>query len=225
MKVLAVSDRVLDNLYTANVRKKYPGIDLIIGCGDVPFYYLEFLISAFDVPLFYVRGNHDTIPQYTIDGRTLTSVQGGINLHAQVVKLNGFIFAGFEGSMRYRPNAPLMYTESEMRWELLRALPQLLWQRFRHGRVVDVLVTHSPPFGIHDRPDLAHTGFRVFRDIIRFLKPRYLLHGHVHVYRHDAQRVTEVDQTRVVNIYPYRILDIAEDLLVEDGAGEASPGA
>lgn len=208
MKALAVSDRVLGHLYSSNVRARYPDIDLLIGCGDIPFYYLEFLISALDVPLLYVRGNHDTTPQYTIDGRVLTSVQGGIDVHAQLVDIGGLGFVGLEGSMRYRPNAPLMYNESEMRWQVMRLLPRLLWRRIRCGRALDVLIAHSPPFGIHDKPDLAHTGFRVFRDLIRFLKPRYFLHGHVHIYRQDVQRVTRIGKTTVVNVYPYRVLDL-----------------
>ena len=69
MKVLAVSDRVLDRIYTPNVREKYPGVELVIGCGDLPFYYLEFLISSLDVPLIYILGNHDGGPQYTSDNR------------------------------------------------------------------------------------------------------------------------------------------------------------
>lgn len=213
MKLLAVSDRVLGHLYSSNVRSRYPDIDLLIGCGDVPFYYLEFLVSALDVPLLYVRGNHDTGPQYTVDGRVLTAVQGGIDLHASITECEGLVFAGFEGSMRYRPNAPLMYTESEMRWQVMRLLPRFFWRRIRYGHALDVLVAHSPPFGIHDRPDLAHTGFRVFRDLIRFLKPRFFLHGHIHVYRQDVPRVTKIDQTTVVNVYPYRVLDLEERLL------------
>lgn len=211
MRALAVSDRVLGHLYSTNVRSTYPNVDLLIGCGDLPFYYLEFLISALDIPLFYVRGNHDTSPQYTTDGRTLSSVQGGIDLHGRVIDYRGWIIAGLEGSMRYRPNVPLMYSEGEMRWEIMRLLPQLLWRRFRDGRAVDILVTHSPPFGIHDRPDRAHTGFRIFRQLIHYLKPRYFLHGHVHVYRQDVPRETRVDQTTVINVYPYRILELEKE--------------
>lgn len=208
MKILAVSDRVLDHIYSSNVHEYYPDVDVLIGCGDLPFYYLEFLISALNVPLVYVRGNHDAGPQYTVDGRTLTSVQGGVDLHGRIVNIDGITVAGLEGSMRYRPNAPLMYNEIEMRWEALRMLPQLLWRRLRYGRAVDFFVTHAPPYDIHDRPDLAHKGFRVFRTIIRYLKPRYFLHGHIHVYRQNAQRVTEVDETTVINVYPYRLLEL-----------------
>lgn len=208
MKILALSDRVLGHIYSTNVKNHYPDVDLLIGCGDLPFYYLEFLISALDTPLVYVKGNHDGGPQYTVDGRTLTSVQGGADLHCQIVNVNGLVMAGLEGSMRYRPNAPLMYSETEMRWEAVRFLPQLLWRRIRYGRSVDIFVTHSPPYGIHDRSDLAHRGFQVFRTIIRYFKPRYFLHGHIHVYRQDVKRVTQVDDTTVINVYPYRLLEL-----------------
>lgn len=208
MKILAVSDRVMGNLYHAHVHQAYPDVDLIIGCGDLPFYYLDFLVSALDVPLLYVRGNHDGTPQYTMDGRVLTGVPGGLDIHGRVVTLQGLTLAGLEGSMRYRPDDPLMYSEGEMGWEMTRLLPQLLWRRFRYGRALDILVTHSPPYQIHDRRDRAHSGFKLFHDFMRLFRPRYLLHGHVHVYRRDVPCVTRYQDTIVVNVYPYRLLNL-----------------
>jgi Icc-related predicted phosphoesterase len=207
MRILAVSDRVLDSLYSSDVKRKFQAVDLIIGCGDLPFYYLEFLVCALDVPLVYVKGNHDQGPQYTADNRALVDVQGGQNIHGRVLNVNGLLLAGLEGSMRYRPQAPLMYTESEMRWQAARLLPHLLWNRLRYGRFADIFVTHSPPFGIHDRPDLPHTGFKFFLTFMRLFKPRYLLHGHVHIYRQDDARLTQFDQTAVLNVYPYCVFD------------------
>lgn len=211
MKIMAVSDRVLDSIYCSNIREKYPDIDFLIGCGDLPFYYLEFLVSAFDVPLVYVRGNHDTGPQYTVEGRVLTGVQGGMDIHGQVVQVKGLLIAGLEGSMRYRPNAPLMYSEQEMRFQLARLIPRLAWYRQRHGRSPDFFVTHSPPYGIHDQPDLAHTGFKIFLPFLRLFKPRYHLHGHIHLYRQDIPRVTQFEQTTVINVFPYRVFDYDPD--------------
>jgi Icc-related predicted phosphoesterase len=207
MKILAVSDRVMDRLYSTSVTRNYPDVDLLIGCGDLPFYYLEFLISSLNVPLVYVLGNHDLGPQYTADGRVLTSVPGGRDIHGRVVQAEGILLAGLEGSMRYRPSAPLMYTEAEMRYQVSRLLPGLLWNRIRHGRYLDILVTHSPPLHLHDRRDQAHTGFRIFLNLMRWFKPRYLLHGHVHIYRQDAIRETDFEQTRVINVYPMHILE------------------
>lgn len=207
MRILAVSDRVLDQLYCSDVRSKYPAIDLIIGCGDLPYYYLEFLVSALDTSLVYVLGNHDGGPQYTADGKILTRAQGGINIHKRVIAQEGLLIAGLEGSMRYRSNTPLMYTEQEMIWNVLTLMPQLLWIRWRYGRFLDILVTHSPPFRIHDGKDIAHTGFKIFRSLMRWFQPKYLLHGHMHVYRNDVPRVTEYHQTTVINVYPYRIFE------------------
>ena len=33
--------------------------DLILGCGDLPFEYLDHLKAVTEVPLCYIRGNHD----------------------------------------------------------------------------------------------------------------------------------------------------------------------
>jgi uncharacterized protein len=207
MKIMAVSDRVVDRLYCSQLRQKYPDIDLLVGCGDLPLYYLEFLVSALEAPLLYVRGNHDLPPQYTFDGRVLTQVQGGFDVHGRVVEVEGLLIGGLEGSMRYRPDAPFMYTETEMRLEVARLLPALMFNRLLHGRCLDLLITHSPPFGIHDNQDLAHTGFKVFRTLMRLCRPRYLLHGHVHVYQPDVPRVTDFYQTTVINVYPYHVFD------------------
>lgn len=207
MRIMAVSDRVVEQLYSTTIRENHPGIDLLIGCGDLPFYYLEFLVSVLDAPLIYVRGNHDIGPQYTFEGRVLTEVRGGVDIHQRLIPIDELLVAGLEGSMRYRPQAPYMYSESEMTMQVLRLAPQLLWNRSRYGRALDILVTHSPPFAIHDGRDLAHTGFKIFRTIMRQFRPRYLLHGHMHVYRNDVPRVTRFEETTVINVYPYRIFD------------------
>ena len=208
MKILAVSDRVLDKLYSGTIRQTYSDVDLMIGCGDLPFYYLDFLTSAIDAPLVYVRGNHDDGPQYAVDGRVWRDVRGGTDIHGKVVTRKGLILAGLQGSMRYKAHADYMYTEAEMRRVVAQLVPRLLWNRQRLGRALDVLVTHSPPFGIHDRPDLPHTGFKVFLSFLRLFKPRYHLHGHVHIYRQDEITQTQFEETTIINVYPYRLLEM-----------------
>lgn len=201
MKILAVSDRVVPYLYTSDVKEKYGDVDYVFGCGDLPFYYLEFLHSALDARVFYVRGNHDQSPQYTSDGRVLRHVQGGVDLHTRAVYIKGLLVAGLEGSMRYRPNTPHMYTESEMRRQIYGLLPALVWNRVRYGRPVDVLITHSPPFGIHDQPDLPHTGFKVFLNLLKLAEPKLMIHGHVHLYKKKNQ-FSRFGNTTIVNVYP-----------------------
>ena len=208
MKIRAVSDGVLDKLYSGTIRQTYSDVDLMIGCGDLPFYYLDFLTSAIDAPLVYVRGNHDEGPQYAVDGRVWRDVRGGVDIHGKVVARKGLILAGLQGSMRYKAHADYMYTEAEMRRVVAQLVPRLLWNRQRLGRALDVLVTHSPPFGIHDRPDLPHTGFKVFLSFLRLFKPRYHLHGHVHIYRQDEITQTQFEETTIINVYPYRLLEM-----------------
>jgi uncharacterized protein len=87
-------------------------------------------------------------------------------------------------------------------------VPRLIWNKRRFGRALDILVTHSPPFGIHDRPDLPHTGFKVFLSFLRLFKPRYHLHGHIHVYRQDTIVKSHFEETTIINVYPYSVLSI-----------------
>lgn len=216
MNILAVSDRVLDYLYCADVGYKFPNIDLLVGCGDLPFYYLEFLLSALDRHLVYVRGNHDRGPQYTAAGQVLEEVTGGVDIHGRCVQRDGVLIAGLEGSMRYRPNAPYMYTESEMRLQVAALLPTLLQNKLRYGRYLDILVTHSPPFGIHDKPDLPHTGFKIFLKFLQWFRPQYLLHGHIHRYSQTAPRFTQYYDTAVINVYPYYTLSYTPPPLKKD---------
>jgi Icc-related predicted phosphoesterase len=207
---MAVSDRIVDQLYSSTIHDRFADVDLLIGCGDLPYYYLDYLVSAMNRPLLYVRGNHDIGPQYTADGRVLYDVPGGLDVHGRVVEREGLLIAGLEGSMRYKPNAPHMYTDKEMSWSVYRLMPQLMWNAARYGRYLDILITHSPPFGIHDGQDLAHQGFKAFRSFIQRFRPRYLLHGHIHVYRQDIPRVTRIGDTTVINVYPYRVFDYEE---------------
>jgi Icc-related predicted phosphoesterase len=118
------------------------------------------------------------------------------------------LVGGIEGSMRYRPEGECMYTDYEIALKLARMTPGLVFNRLRHGRYLDVLVTHSPPYGIHDDTDLAHTGFRPLLPFMRLFRPRYLLHGHVH--RYDPRTATEsrYEDTFVINVYPHKLLDI-----------------
>ena len=210
MRILAVSDRIEERLYTSKISERYKKVDLLIGCGDLPFFYLDYLMSVINRPLVYVRGNHDITPQYTADGRVLHNVPGGINLHGRIIEIDGLLIAGLEGSMRYRPGAPYMYSETEMTWNIMRLVPKLLWNLVRYGRALDILVAHSPPYEIHDGKDLAHRGFKIFRTFIQRFRPRYFVHGHIHVYRTDIPRVTKYFETTVVNVYPARIFSIDE---------------
>ena len=86
--------------------------------------------------------------------------------------------------------------------------PRLFWNRLRHGRFLDILVTHAPPKGIHDSTDPAHVGFAAFNRFVAMFRPRFLLHGHTHVWRRDATTCTRVGSTTVLNVCPFRLIEI-----------------
>lgn len=209
MKVLAVSDRVQEHIYSSAIRKQYSDVKMVFGCGDLPFYYLEYIVTMLSaVPVLYVRGNHDDRPFHMSDGRVVRYAEGCEDIDGQVLHRSGLLVAGIEGSMRYRPDGRCMYTDREIAFKLMRLVPRLLINKARYGRYLDVLVTHSPPYGIHDRADLAHTGFQSFLTFMRIFQPRYLLHGHVHVYNPTSVTQTRYLNTFVINVYPYLVLDI-----------------
>jgi len=208
VKILAVSDRVQEHIYSSAIRTRYQDIEMVFGCGDLPFYYLEYIVTMLTIPVLYVRGNHDDRPYHTSDGRVVERAEGCLDMDGRIVHESGLLVAGIEGSMRYRPDGKCMYNNEEIAFKLARMTPHLLFNKLRYGRYLDVLITHSPPYGIHDRFDLPHTGFKSFLPFMRTFRPRYLLHGHVHHYNPSAITQTRYHDTFVINVYPHAILDI-----------------
>lgn len=206
MKILAVSDKVIDALYSPQLVDLYGDVDMIVGCGDLPYYYLEYMTTILPIPVAYVHGNHDGT-QFTADGRTVLYPEGCVGLDDRSVMINGLIFVGLGGSIRYKPGARYQYSEGEMRSRIFSLIPRLLFNKFRYGRYLDVLVAHSPPFGIHDGADRPHIGFKGFLSFMSRFKPRFLLHGHKHRHRRDISEITIFEETEVINVYPKFLLD------------------
>lgn len=206
MKILTVSDQVVERLYTLSANQYFDNVDLIFGCGDLPYQYLEYLLTVINRPLFYVPGNHD--PKYNVHHHA-SKAEGGINIDQRCLRVGDLLIAGLGGSIRYRPDGVNQYTQSEMYLRALKLLPALLLNRLRYGRALDILVTHSPPFGIHDDDTQAHQGLKALNLLIRWAKPRYLFHGHTHFYRQNLEAcVSQTGETQVMNIYPYKVIEI-----------------
>lgn len=209
MRALVISDKVEPILYGPSINKKVGNVDLIISCGDLPFYYIDYVTSMVNRPCYFVFGNHGKKVEYQGDDwRQATSPPGATNLHTQHVREKNLLMLGLEGSIRYNDAPHFQYTETQMWLNIVRAFPGLLYNRIRYGRWLDVLIAHSPPFGIHDEDDRAHQGFRCFLTFMRWFKPRFLLHGHIHIYRRDTVTQTRYHETEVINVYPYKILEL-----------------
>ena len=206
MKILAVSDEVVERLYSLCASGHFREIELILGCGDLPYPYLENLLTFLNIPLFYVPGNHD--PNFNPDN-SLAYVEGGSNLDLKVVRFKTFLIGGLGGSIRYRPNGTNQYSQNEAYARAFRLLPRLWLNRLNYGRALDILITHSPPFSIHDEESQSHQGLKAINWLLRVAKPRYHFHGHTHFHRRNlSPSETTLGLTKIVNIFPYKILDV-----------------
>jgi len=206
MKILTVSDLVVERLYTLAANHHFDDVDLFFGCGDLHYEYLEYLLTIAKIPLYYVPGNHD--PKYDEDNQD-SKAEGGVNLDLKTLRVDNLLLAGVGGSIRYRPNGVNQYTQIEMYLRILKLLPGLLLNRLRYGRALDILITHSPPFGIHDEDTQSHQGLKALNLLIRWTNPRYHFHGHTHFYRQNLEKsTTQLHETKVMNIYPYKIIEI-----------------
>jgi hypothetical protein len=188
----------------------------VVACGDLPFEYLEHVMTVANAPLLFVPGNHD--PDLRRGGpggwppgpAELRDADppgplGGTNVDGIVVEECGLRVAGLGGSHRYR-EGPNQYSQGEMRRRARTLVRRSRWHRPR-GRGVDLLVTHAPAAGIGDDDDVPHRGFDAFVDLYASLTPRLHLHGHVHP--HGAVATEHVaGTTRIVNVIPHRVLEV-----------------
>lgn len=202
MKLLCISDRVEPLLYGPKLQSYAGGVDAVISCGDLPFEYLEYVLTFLGAPLYYVLGNHDPDPERKVPG-------GCTPLDGRVVETSADrpVLAGLSGSPFYS-DGPNQYTERQMR-RRSRALSRRIRRRAFFGKPVpDVFVTHSPPRDLGDREDLAHRGFEPFVGLIDRHRPPLWLHGHVHLYGAKPQRVTHRGDTKVQNVYGHQFIEV-----------------
>lgn len=220
MRVLCVSDQVDPLVYSPRLKERFGDVDLVLAAGDLPMEYLGFITSMLNKPLLYVEGNHDLgrIAPWGGNGAfgfrsSLDDARdsGATDIGFRMAKVEGVTVLGLPGSMRYN-NGPNQYTEAGMFLRVLLLAPRLLWNRIFRGRAADIILTHAPPRAIHDRDDLCHRGFRTFNFLIRAARPRWLVHGHVHLYDLGDVRVTEVGGTTVVNAFGHWLMESEETL-------------
>lgn len=223
MKILCVSDQVDPYVYSTGIKQRFDDVDAVISAGDLPMEYLGFIVSCLNKPLLFVFGNHNlkALDYYAEpaavsalkaaggDEGAVADDSGAIHVGDRVVREGGLIVAGLGGCMRYN-DGPNQFTEFEMRMKALRLVPRLLANRLLRGRYLDILVTHAPPEGIHDKGDPCHRGFRTFLWFMRAFKPKFLVHGHIHLYDINDQRRTRYGDTAVVNAFSHYIIETEE---------------
>ena len=160
-------------------------INLIITLGDLDISEISYLAEVNTIPKIGVYGNH-CIPGYMEELNI-------INLHLQTITIDGRIFGGFEGCIKYK-NHPYakMYTQEEASSKL-ESMP-----------AVDVLISHSPAFGINDDVDPAHIGFTGLRDYLDNNSVQFFLHGHT--YPRESELITTYRNTNILYIHSDQIV-------------------
>lgn len=219
MKILCISDQIDPLIYSSTIKERFADIDLVLSAGDLPLDYLEFIVTTLNKPVLFVFGNHNLkeLPFYKPsfeDRLRIRSFQeerdalssGAVHVGSKVYKEGNLIIMGLGGSLRYN-NGPNQFTNGQMNYEIWRLIPRLLFNKLRYGRFLDILLTHAPPLGIHDKEDPCHRGFKAFLWFMRVFKPRYLIHGHIHLYDLQDVRTTTYLQTQVINAYSHYLID------------------
>ena len=203
MKILAIADEESAYLWDHFEKSKLEGIDLIISCGDLHPHYLSFLATFTSAPVLYVHGNHD-VKYEKIPPDGCICIEDKIYVH------EGVRILGLGGSMRYKDGAH-QYTEWGMKHRVQKLLPKIF---FKRG--FDILVTHAPAYQLNDGRDLPHQGFKIFLWLMEKYRPKFFLHGHVHMsYGRNHKRYDKYEDTHVINAYERCVFEFEDENVKE----------
>jgi uncharacterized protein len=214
MRILCVSDQVDPLVYSPRMRERFRDVDLVLSAGDLPPEYLGFITSMLNKDLVYVMGNHDLgeleargVSRW-IDAApdSVDASTGATDAGFRIRRMEGLIILGLPGSMLYN-NGPNQYSEFSMSLRIALLAPRLFLNKLLRGRAVDLVLTHASPQGIHDREDRCHRGFKCFLWLMRAFKPRWLVHGHIHLYDLADVRISRYHETTVINAFGHWLLD------------------
>ncbi len=220
MKILCIADHIDPLVYSAGIKDRFRDVGLVLSAGDLPLNYYDFIMSTLNKPLLFVFGNHNLRGLEQFQGSPEAGgrfppprreaeppATGAVYVSGRVRREKGVLVAGLGGSRWYN-GGENQYTDIQVWLRLALLAPRLLFNRLRFGRYLDVLLTHAPPLGVQDGQDPCHRGFRALLWFMRVFKPRYLVHGHIHLYSGEAVRVSRYAQTTVVNAYDHALIEV-----------------
>ena len=232
MRILCVSDYVDPLVYNQNVRDIFPGIDAVLCAGDLPMDYVDFIVTVFNKPTYFIFGNHNLkefryyhrgdagfVPQTPAHYSDVSHSHGAVYAGFRTIVCDSLSFtdpstgrrtplliAGASGSFRYNKGLN-QYTDRQMFLRLLLMVPALIRNRIKYGRYLDIFLTHASPRHIHDHEDPCHVGFEFYNWFIKKFRPAYMIHGHIHLYDLREERSGVYGGTKVVNAYAHCIIE------------------
>ena len=96
MKILCVSDYVDPMIYNQNVKDSFQDIDLILCAGDLPMDYVDFIVTVFNKPTYFVFGNHDLKEYHYYHKDFHAPTQKSIHDYNDVSHEHGAVYLGFK---------------------------------------------------------------------------------------------------------------------------------
>jgi Icc-related predicted phosphoesterase len=224
MKICCISDT--HNFHKDITFTKNKGIDTIVHCGDFTDKGTFKEIKAFldwyvSVPVKYrilIAGNHDItmdVARYnsnTMEFHPTNEMQENANLVTTYIKqyedqgkliylqnsqisIDGITFYGSPHSLEPTAGVPpwgFQYNE---------VISNLVWSAIPSN--IDVLLTHTPPYGILDKSPYGHRGSKSLLDHVKNrIQPALHVFGHVHGshgYERDKDTETIFVNAVVVN--------------------------
>jgi Icc-related predicted phosphoesterase len=178
-RILHISDTHSKHL----LLKNFPKADIIVHSGDASFSgsdseVLDFLNWFCDLDYrhkIFVAGNHDDC----LDGEQIEGLPDNCHyLCHSGVEIEGVKFWG----------VPLFTGDALKEGRTEQIIAQI-------PENTDVLVSHSPPYGILDFDDNIHYGCPDLLKAVERISPRYHLFGHIHA----AYGIKKKGQTTFVN--------------------------
>lgn len=191
MKLAAISDihsslKMIRKL-TESLENHDP--DLVIIAGDITHFSgkteARAILSAIPFRKVAIPGNCD--PPEIIEVFESTNT---IDIHGKWAEIGGLIFAGLGASNP--PPFPTVFTYTEENMYLI--LDSV-------ARGADIIVTHTPPYGILDRTIFGHRGgSKAIRKVVERYRPKLSVFGHIH----ESSGTERMEGTVFVNPGPLK---------------------
>ncbi len=186
-KIIIISDT-----HTFHAKTELPKGDILIHAGDLEIrnaLELQIIIEWFEVldfkHIIWVGGNHDFYLEQLFQGNIEPIMPDNVHyLMNTEITIEGIKFWGSPFSSQFG------------RWAFMGHLEELksIWDTIPSD--TDIVITHSPPFGINDQcVNGISVGCPALRNKLKEIKPLYHICGHIH----EAYGIYQDEHTTYIN--------------------------
>lgn len=180
--------------FSALVERHRP--DALISLGDFSLVHAGVMARAGAPFAAGVYGNHctqDYMPEHGIvdlvGDRGAPARRGTLKLPGQFE----VSVLAVQGCVRYKPDRDDVLFTQDQYTAAIDTIP-----------AADLVITHSPPFGINDAEDAAHVGIVALRRWVDRHRPRWLLHGHTY----ENPERSWCGDTQVIYVHGHALVDL-----------------